>query len=410
MIKRRAIFLAFFTLQLIACEDSGDGGPTYAVRDSAGVQIVESFSAAWMEEDAWRLEPEPVLDLAEGDDAELFRTGSPRLLPDGRLALFNGGNCEVRFYDDAGGLLATTGRCGEGPGEFGQFAGIWSWRGDSILVVEQLRRLTILGKDGSLGRIVRFPTSSDIPFAGIRGVFRDGTLLLAGLRDPVGRTTPGVEAAQFSLGLLRDLDDPPIPVGVYPGPVYEYSEFAGSLTRGPMAFSSSTEFAIGDSRFFVGLPDQYEIHVFTSDGTLERIIRRAFEPVPVTRRDIDWLMDRRLSQVEGEANKSAVRQAFRDLRHTGVMPAFGPPVWPGGADGGPAMLADEVGNLWVFIHYRPGEYRNDWSVFSPDGVWFGTVALPERLTPSQIGLDFILGRWINEVGFVHVRRYRLVKP
>jgi hypothetical protein len=105
-----------------------------------------------------------------------------------------------------------------------------------------------------------------------------------------------------------------------------------------------------------------------------------------------------------------VRQAFRDLRHADAMPAFGPPTWPGGADGGPAMLVDAEGNLWVFVHYRPGEYRNDWTVFSAAGVWLGTVALPDRLTPSQIAADQLIGSWVDDTGFVHVRRHRLIKP
>ena len=407
--NRSSTVLGFLIVQLIACSESGDQAPTFAVRDTVGVKIVENFAPAWPENHAWRLEVEPLLDLSGADDDELFRTWNARLLPDGRVALFNGGNCEVRFYDQAGGLLAKMGRCGEGPGEFGQFAGIWPWRGDSVLVVEQGRRLTFLGSDGSLGRTVRFPTSSDIPLGSVRGVLADGTLVLAGLRDPIGRDTPGMEVAQFSLGLLRDPRASPISVGLYPGPVYEYAEFAGNLTRGPLAFSGSTEFAAGNSRFFVGLPDRFEIRVHTPDGGLERIIRRVFEPVAVTRRDIDWLMDRRLGQVEGQENQAAVRQAFRNLRHAEVMPAFGRPVWPGGAEGGPTMLADDTGNLWIFVHYRPGEYRNDWSVFSPDGVWLGTVNLPERLTPSQIGADFLLGRSTDETGFTHIQLYRLLK-
>ena len=70
----------------------------------------------------------------------------------------------------------------------------------------------------------------------------------------------------------------------------------------------------------------------------------------------------------------------------------------------------DVGNLWVFSHYRPGEYQNHWTVFSPDGVWGGTVTLPDGFRPSQIGNDFVIGRWTDDTGFVHVRQYGLIKP
>lgn len=389
---------------------SGDAPrTTFATRDSAGIRIVVSLAPAWTEGDAWSVDSIPNLDLSGGDDEELFRIGSGRLLEDGRLVFFNGGACEVRSYSSSGALLARVGRCGEGPGEFEDFATLWVWH-DSIVVIDQLTRVTVLGTDGTLRRTARLPASRDLPVPFVRGVLDDGTFVVAGLRDPVGRTSPGVEPGQSTLGLLRSLDDTTRIVGTYPGPTFEYTEFGGRLGRGPLAFSSSTQFAAGGNHVFVGFPDRYEIRIHGADGSLQGIIRRAFTPVRVDQHDLDWLMERRLAEVDGEENQRAVRQAFRNLRHAELMPAFGPPVWPGGAEGGPAMLVDAEGNLWVFVHYRPGEYRNDWSVFSADGVWLGTVALPEHLAPSQMGADHIIGSWTDETGFVHIRRHRLIKP
>jgi hypothetical protein len=383
---------------------------SHTVRDSAGIQIAESVSPGWTQAEVWRVDTVPDLDVSGQDDERLFRPGSARLLVDGRLVFFNGGACEVHFYSSAGQSLTAVGRCGEGPGEFEENASVWPWRADSVLVVDRLTRVTVLASDGSLGRVTRLPAFAEMPVAFIRGVLADGTLALTGLRDPGGPAGPGVEAAESSLGLLRALDDTLQFLGTYPGPVFEYTEFNGRIGRNALAFSSTTQFAAGGETVYVGFPDRYEIHAYGSDGMLRRIIRRPFAPVDVEQRDIDWLMERRLAQVEGADNQRMVRQAFRDLRHADAMPAFGPPTWPGGADGGPAMLVDAEGNLWVFVHYRPGEYRNDWTVFSAAGVWLGTVALPDRLTPSQIAADQLIGSWVDDTGFVHVRRHRLIKP
>jgi hypothetical protein len=356
------------------------------------------------------VDPAPDADVSGQDDEALFRIGSARLLPDGRFVFFNGGACEVRFHARSGERLTTVGRCGEGPGEFEESAALWPWHADSIVVVDQLVRVTVLAGDGTVGRTTRLRTTTDLPLPFIRGVLEDGTFVVAGLRDPVGRTSPGVEAGTFTLGLLRSLEDAPRTIGTYAGPVFEYTEFGGRLGRGALAFSSATQFAGGGRRLFVGFPDRYDIHIYSADGTLQRIARRPFTPVPVEQRDVDWLMERRLAQVEGEDAQRAVRQAFRDLRHAEVMPAFGPPVWPGGSDGGPAMLVDAAGNLWVFVHYRPGEYRNDWTVFSAEGIWLGTVTLPEHLTPSSIGADELIGSWTDSTGFTHIRHHRIIKP
>lgn len=404
-------FLAYLTFPgAFACGGTETSEVTHSVRDSAAIQIVENISPAWTDGEGWRVDTVPAFDLSGAEDDELYRPGSPWLLDDGRLVVFNGGTCEVRLYDNTGELLSSFGRCGEGPGEF-KGARLWLWRGDSLLTVDfELGRISIFDGNGVLGRTAPVPSSGDLPFPGVRGVLEDGTLVLAGLRDPVGRDTPGTEHAQVRLGSSLDFGQAPVLLGSYPGPVYQYVEYRGHMSRSALAFSSSTAFAVDDTRVFVGFPDRYEIQVLAPDGTLRRIIRRAFEPVRVTQADIDWLMERRLSQVEGAENQRTVRQAYRDLQHVDVMPAFGRPVWPGGAEGGPDMLADDVGNLWVFEHYRPGEYRNEWSVFSTEGVWLGTAALPEHFTPAQIGDDFVLGRWTDETGFVHIRRHSLIKP
>jgi hypothetical protein len=116
----RRIVLGFLVSLIPACEREDDRGVTYSVRDSAGVAIVESASPAWTESEAWRVDPVPVLDVSGQADEELFRIGSPVVPSDGRLVLFNGGACEVRFYDEAGNRPGASGRCGEGPGEYGR--------------------------------------------------------------------------------------------------------------------------------------------------------------------------------------------------------------------------------------------------------------------------------------------------
>lgn len=386
-------------------------GSSFQVSDSAGIQIIRSEHPTWEEDEGWQVDPAPTLDISGEDDEGLFRLGSPRVMSDGRIVLFNGGNCEVRFYSDTGDLLATYGRCGEGPGEFGQRSSIWPWPGDSLLISRAPTHVTIVDGGGLGGRTVRLTGSKDLPFPGVMGTLEDGGLVLSGLRDPGGRGNPGIDTADFSLGLIPKLGDTLQLLGTYPGPVYLYSEFRGQLGRDLLPFSGRSKFAVGGGQIFVGSPDRYEIQVLGSDGRLRQIFRRPFQPVEVTQADIDWLMERRLEQVDGTENQRLVRQAYRDLAHADFMPAFGVPIWVGTSpEGGPDMILDSDGNLWVFDCYRPGEYRNQFTVFSPEGEWLGAVKLPDQLKPSQIGPDFLVGTWTDALGFTHVRKHRLIKP
>ena len=75
-----------------------------------------------------------------------------------------------------------------------------------------------------------------------------------------------------------------------------------------------------------------------------------------------------------------------------------------------ALFADDVGNLWVRDYQAPDEMNPPWQVFNQEGTWLGRVSAIPGFTPGQIGADFALGVWKDDMGVEHVRLYRLVKP
>jgi hypothetical protein len=84
-----------------------------------------------------------------------------------------------------------------------------------------------------------------------------------------------------------------------------------------------------------------------------------------------------------------------------------PPVIPAHAN---RMYAADLGNIWL-QEYRIGSgepYR--WSVFDPNGQWLGIVQTPAQLTVNEIGKDYIIGVWRDDLDVQHVRIYSLVKP
>ncbi|HEX9893497.1 MAG TPA: hypothetical protein VGA78_06215 [Gemmatimonadales bacterium] len=44
-----------------------------------------------------------------------------------------------------------------------------------------------------------------------------------------------------------------------------------------------------------------------------------------------------------------------------------------------------------------------WSVFAPDGRYRGEVEFPPRFRPLDIGRDYVLGSWTDDVGAIHVQ-------
>ena len=55
----------------------------------------------------------------------------------------------------------------------------------------------------------------------------------------------------------------------------------------------------------------------------------------------------------------------------------------------------------------PTDEPRRWSVFDREGRWLGSVETPAGLSVREIGEDYLLGTWKDDVGVEHVRVHRL---
>ncbi len=81
--------LALFAfLSLAACATDSPQHREPIVRDSMGIRIVENSAPQWQQGQAWRLNPQPLVDIGGGDTEEdqLFRVLAAVRLTDGRIA------------------------------------------------------------------------------------------------------------------------------------------------------------------------------------------------------------------------------------------------------------------------------------------------------------------------------------
>jgi hypothetical protein len=133
------------------------------------------------------------------------------------------------------------------------------------------------------------------------------------------------------------------------------------------------------------------------------LIAKDHEPQPVTAADVDPLIEEQVAALKNEAARPGRRRLLSSIPR-GTFPAFGAP------DAGPALLADDEGNLWVSEYARPGSDRNVRLVFDSTGAWLGSVELPSGFGPQHIGPDFILGKRRDSLDVEHVLLYPLRKP
>lgn len=394
------------------------GAGAQAVRDSGGVQIVENRAPGLSQARAWRIAPQPIVTIggqhADSDTLnEIYLVMGITRLSDGRLAVGVQASHAVRFYDARGRHLSSAGRRGQGPGEFRQIMGVWSTRGDTLVVLDN-GELEIFTGAGNFVMQGASRTRGD-RFVYPSAVLNDGSYFgveygSSRAPPPAGRTRPSRPIVHVS----RDGQQVDT-VGTF---LSAEEVFDGRNEWGTrVGFSGYSQIEANDQSFFVASPLRPEINQFTHDGRAVRQIRMPFPVVRTSHEAINAYRDWMLAMPGEDGRPMAPAQRARRERlleqtaYAEQLPFFG------------TILADAAGNLWLqrfdyrSVFFTPGPVRTQtmavaskWDVIDDAGRWITTVDLPARFTPVEIGVDYIAGLARDEDDVEQVRVYRLLKP
>ncbi len=390
---------------LCACDQGQEQGPGYVVRDSAGVRIVENTAPRWGHGSGWRLSEQPIVDIGgnTGDpDYELYRVSGALRLSDGRLVVANSGTSELRFFTEEGEYLIKVGGRGEGPGEFGGLTWIHAFGAESMIAYD--RRLLRVSVFDTAGRFVR--STSFAPVEGgtvprLVGMFSDRSFLAQDLTmiGPGPGDATG-EVIRRTVSLYRYGVDglPTDTLGTYLDYETIGLEAGGRMVVSVLVFGRSSHFATHGQQFYVGTNDTYQIEVYSTEGSLTSIVRRAHENLPVTREDVAAIRSERVPESGDPNRRRLLEEAFEAMPVPETMPAFS------------TIHVDDVGNLWVEEYNRPGDEVPCWTVFDLTGVMLGTMTFPDGLRLLTAGDDYVIGVWQDEIDVEHVQLYELIKP
>ena len=379
------------SLAVLSCqaENSQAGALAAQVRDSAGIRILENPRPPDGSRLAWRIGPEPEVSIGERDDEEPYLlssvTGAMRL-PDGRIVVANRSTNDLRFFDALGTHLSTRGGSGEGPGEFQNLQGIRSWPGDSIAAWYGFRAaVSVFDSEGNHGRSFTMADHGETrgflwrPMA----TTGDGRVLARWSREEedtvMVQFRDGEGQVQSSLGTHAGLEPHISPDGYLFGKVFERArvlELWGGLV-------------------VIGTTSRYELKAFTHDGTLARVVRLEHEPRPVTDSDVDAYISG-LPPMPGQSPQ-LIRRRYRSVPVAEHFPAFN------------SIIADGAGHLWVREYNFHDEERPAplWTVFDVQGQVLGLVETPKDLEIYEIGEDYILGKYRDELGVESVQLWPL---
>jgi hypothetical protein len=355
-----------------------------------------------MPAEGWRIAAEPVLDLGTADGPAEYRFDQIEGIlrrTDRSIVVADGGSSEVRFYDASGQYIRGVGGRGSGPGEYQRIGGLGEGPGDSLWVYDfGSRRFTILTAEGDVVRTVRVPDA--LANVGAIGRLPDGSFVLQEYwsshsddespREGLVREAAAVATMPARGGGVDTL-------GLFPGrEVLIWSEDGRGVMSTPL-FARSTSVAMLGDEVLVGDQAAFEIGQYASRGHLTRVLRRSDVPLHLSAEEVEGAVNAEIAS-HPESERPMWRLHFARMVEPDTRPAFS------------RLLSDRDGNVWVASH-APDTRRwrevREWAVFDSEGAWLGVVEVPERFFIHQIGGDWVLGRWRDELDIEHVRLYEL---
>ena len=386
------------------------GGVPFLARDSAGVLVATTLGARARTPIGWIVDtvPEYQVGKMEGEEPYLF-TGirGARQLSDGRVLVLDEGSCEFRFFGADGVFLERTGGSGEGPGEFRRTVigcVLVPAPGNDSLRAFDGASLSFFDDRGRFSH--RFPVlwrgERVLDVVGVAGKRVLVTTRFFAMSEEEGLPREP-STADFA---LLDVDTwQTVWSGSFQGKQHYLSvepRLPIPRVTWPIPFDILPDAALGGDGFYLTLGENQgpEILQYDTSGHLRRIIRLAEPTSTPSTNDLRKLVEFWLDPHE-MPDSTRDRISENRMRRYDKMPL--PKIMPVFS----RLLVDESGWLWAELYRFDVLAPARWLVFGPNGEGLGSVDMPPDLEVWQIGRDFVLGAWQDELEVEYVRRHAL---
>lgn len=402
--------LATVVAAAAGCGDSRESRTVdVAVRDSAGIRIVESPADLELPLIDLRTGP-PLLRIGalDGDEGEvLYRVTGAFPLSDGRLVVGNAGSHEIRFYDAGGTLESSIGGEGDGPGEFRRLAWVGPAGADSIAAFDSDGRdVTVFEADGALARSFRLADFQDpgsdeelAPRWPVMEGRLDGGSFVVGTWPTVmtGSTYEGVSddsTLYYFIGEDGASKRTPVTVPASENWV-ETTETSASVM--PVPLGRRTDAAVGADILWIGMTDSNDIRGYGDDGALRLIIRRDLTAQPVTPADIERYKNQQMELAADNPDwLDFLRESLERIPFASHHPLYS------------SIIATEQGGIWVEEYSVDSDSdESTWTVHGPDGRPVSSARLPPGASILYVTGDSLILRREDELSVEYVEIHGL---
>jgi hypothetical protein len=378
-------------------EASGmDGAASYA---SGGVLVhapwpdAESVGCLVVPEEAWTVVPGP-----EPEDGGFFGVGGVVVSGSGSLWVLEPGAFRVHRLAD--GAFLSTGRRGDGPGEFRRPQRLIALPGDSVAVWDaQLRRISVIGPDAVHAREISL--HPDLPRSGIPPVplapvawMPEGGWTARSVRTPAEagriRDTVTYYALSPDAGGGRELFTVP---GTETWVEESMTDQVRNRVLYPVPFGVTHVFGgISGGRLVLGgiTSDRLELRDPGSGAVLETWV--AGNP--------DGVVDEAALRSNRERLGRLLDPAFAE--RMGEIAARTTAGSPHGGLG--TLLVEPSGAVWIGSYVTPPGFSSLWRILEKDGRDRSLVSLPERMHLHAVGDAWLVATRTTPEGLTELLR------
>lgn len=381
---------------------SDQSTPTGGVwRDSAGISILEMQGHILQTE--WRaVDSIPLIQVGvvDGEEPYLFQFLFHGLrATDGSLAVLDGATQQIRFFDQNGRFMFAAAGRGGGPGQLEVSGSMLPGPDTSILVRDRVRLNRYAWSGEFLGSTpIEWGRMQQLTLPAYRAMdpaipLSTGDWLIAGLPTEQEEPATGVREQENAFFHISASYDRVETLGIFPGA--RSVEVDGGQVWVPFVASPIIGAGGEPSRVYLSANTSYEVLQFNVAGELMQRIRVDQAPEPVSGADLEDWKERQRRTYERRGDPARAERIIAETPVPAQLPVYS------------EFRVDRLGRLWAELHGHIGQPQQ-FLVFDTTGVPLGKVILPDRLRIMDIGRDYIMGVWYDDLGVEFVRVYRYV--
>jgi hypothetical protein len=384
----------------IACDSSPDRAG-FLAPDSATVMIRDhpTLDTTQASQLMFPARPSVRIGVVDGEATyQLFHVRHAYRRLDGTIVVTNSGTAEVRAYDGQGQWQWSSGRQGDGPGEFQFLAWAQPYRGDSIVAFDgSTGRVSILSPRGAYVRSFQPIAPGDHPRANVVGSFADGSVLASyGMRPVTTSDSIRAERPTEQYGIFDAEGSFVRTVGDFVADE-QFVWTDGSLVSvGAVPFGSVTATAVLDELFVVGDNMTFETRTYDRRGTLKQILRIGMDRQPLGREVAERHRAAELEEIPESPFRPVQQRALQATPYPSHYPYYGD-----------VVVTRPSRAYWIQLAPQFDQVSDRWLAFEHGGAYRGWYAIPRPVRITDVGDRFVVGIATDQVGVEFVEVYDL---